>query len=90
MSPGSDAHNARWGCGPRAARWLRPARLEPAGDGAVANSTLLADLAIGLAATPLRDHLNLDGRRQGMGQDFGRRAIDQSGFPLSRKRCNHL
>ena len=54
--------------GSRAARWLRPARLEPAGDGAVANSTLLADLAIGLAATPLRDHLNLDGRRRAWGR----------------------
>ena len=52
-----------------AARWLGGQPSRPAGDGAI-TSTLLADLAMGLAATPLRDHLNLDGRRRGMGAGF--------------------
>ena len=39
------------GCGPEGRQVVEASPLEPAGDGAVANSTLLADLAIGLAAT---------------------------------------
>ena len=59
---------------------------EPAGDGALANAALLADLAIRLATAPLLNDLRLDRRRQGMGAGFrARGAIFESGHAFGTK-----
>ena len=86
MSPGSGClatHDG--GCGSEGRQVVEASPLEPAGDGAVANSTLLADLAIGLAATPLRDHLN----PTAAGKAWGRfRRDERSTSPASPPRGN--